>query len=487
MRKQIITALTMVLLLCAATVLAEPNAVKEEPNKASYTKLIPPEKLKDDLDFLFKSIEEIHPNMYAYITKKEFSKLRAELYEKASVPMSRLEFYKAIAPVVAAIKNGHTFVAFFNTPNKEFTEYLNQGGKIFPLAFLFDGDLVMLGSFGGVEELPAGGEVLTIDGQNAKEFLIKTARYSPSENKAYNLTLMESRFYVPLFLWLEKGDNTSLRLTIKNIDGITNDYTIKALSSTEIKEMALKKKSQFAQNTQQGSEKWQPYSYHHLSDANSGVIKFDSFWDMEKFKKFLNDTFKEIKEKNIKYLIIDIRDNPGGNSQLGDEFLKYLTNKPFRQYDKCELKLSSQVRERHMDDNMASDFLSRLATLLKLNLTKPGYNPLRFNGKVYLLIGPKSASSATDFAQTVKYYKIGTLIGEETVDTVVNYGDCLTQKLPNSELDFSVACKYFVCVGGKPDGHGVIPDYEVKPKPEDVAKGVDTVMQFTLDLIKRGK
>ena len=38
--------------------------------------------------------------------------------------------------------------------------------------------------------------------------------------------------------------------------------------------------------------------------------------------------------------------------------------------------------------------------------------------------------------------------------------------------------------GSKNDGRGVIPDYEVKQKPEDTAKGVDTVLQFTLNLIK---
>jgi len=32
--------------------------------------------------------------------------------------------------------------------------------------------------------------------------------------------------------------------------------------------------------------------------------------------------------------------------------------------------------------------------------------------------------------------------------------------------------------------NGIIPDYEVKQKPEDTAKGVDTVLQFTLNLIK---
>jgi C-terminal processing protease CtpA/Prc len=88
------------------------------------------------------------------------------------------------------------------------------------------------------------------------------------------------------------------------------------------------------------------------------------------------------------------------------------------------------------------------------------------------------------FASMAKYYSIATLVGEETGDATACYGDTLHFSLPNSKLQIVVACKYFVNVGGKPDGHGVIPDCEVKQTRDDTAKGVDTVLQFTLNLIK---
>ena len=59
--------------------------------------------------------------------------------------------------------------------------------------------------------------------------------------------------------------------------------------------------------------------------------------------------------------------------------------------------------------------------------------------------------------------------------------------LPNTELSFSVAAKRFVDAGGKEDGRGIIPDYEVKQKPEDTAKSIDTALEFTLNLIKTGE
>ena len=56
--------------------------------------------------------------------------------------------------------------------------------------------------------------------------------------------------------------------------------------------------------------------------------------------------------------------------------------------------------------------------------------------------------------------------------------------MPNTHLKLQVPRELIVLPGNKDDGHGVIPDYEVKQRPEDTAKNVDTVLQFTLNLIK---
>ena len=104
---------------------------------------------------------------------------------------------------------------------------------------------------------------------------------------------------------------------------------------------------------------------------------------------------------------------------------------------------------------------------LTVNEKRPPSNRLRFEGKTYVLIGPASASSAVCFASAMKHYRIGTLVGQETLDTTSNYGDCLNFVLPNSGLRASAACKYWVYPGSREDGRGVIPHHEVKQKQED--------------------
>ena len=80
----------------------------QQSSSPTYTQLVPPEKLKEDLDFLFKTIEEVHPNMYAYVSQEEFKQLKEQLYERISRPIKSLNFYKVVAPVVASLRSGHT-------------------------------------------------------------------------------------------------------------------------------------------------------------------------------------------------------------------------------------------------------------------------------------------------------------------------------------------------------------------------------------------
>ena len=59
--------------------------------------------------------------------------------------------------------------------------------------------------------------------------------------------------------------------------------------------------------------------------------------------------------------------------------------------------------------------------------------------------------------------------------------------MPCSELNFGVSHKYFLRAGGFDDGRGVIPDYNIQQTSDDIAKGVDTVLEFTKELIRKNQ
>jgi hypothetical protein len=69
---------------------------------------VPPEKLREDFRILRGAMEEGRPGIYRYTPKPVLDR-RFDQAEKAlDRPMNVYEFYRIVAPVVAAIKCGHT-------------------------------------------------------------------------------------------------------------------------------------------------------------------------------------------------------------------------------------------------------------------------------------------------------------------------------------------------------------------------------------------
>ncbi|MHC4132496.1 MAG: S41 family peptidase [Planctomycetota bacterium] len=455
-------------------------------DQPDYAKLIPPEKLKEDLDFIFKTIEEVHPNMYAYTPKEEFKPIREQLYKDVNRSMTVLEFYKLVAPVVAALKNSHTGVhpPYLN----EFKSYYKGGGLVFPLEIAWEGPIAVICKDYSHNSLAPDSELLMINGKSAQEMLSNFAELFAAECKyPYRLQYTNNPNLLRFLLFLEYGEVKSWDLKIKLNDGKVNSYTINSITSTEIIDQE-EKHSDF------GSM----FSYHHFPDYKAVLLKIKSFGGtLEKldvfqndFRRFLKDTFQKIREENISNLIIDIRDNEGGTESPVHVLMEYLTSESYRLYEKAEIKISTQSSEqiRHLRQQLPDKFEGKKQgdiVVIELPLRKPPDNTLRFSGPIFVLTGSQTWSASTVFASAMKCFKVGTLVGEETPDPPTLYGSSVFSELPHSVLKFAVASKLLVAACGRADGRGIVPDYEVKQNPEDTAQGVDTALQFTLDLIRK--
>ncbi len=479
--KKIITIFSIVVSssLCAEISFANSHQWPTEPNQPDYAKSIPPDKLKEDLDFLFKSIEEVHPNMYAYTSKEKFSPLRDQLYSQINRPITRLEFYKLAAPVVASLKSGHTYIQPFAQELKKFIE---NGGSVFPLVLCSDGSKIILTENYTSTPLPLGKTVLAINGQPAAEIFAKFARLFPAENRNTNSAVLERPEILGWLLHLEYGPVKSWTLEIKETNSLVDSYTVEPVPLEKI----------IATKARPTNEKEKNY-YQYLPEYDATLLEINSFGtDLEKFKKFLKESFQKIPKQKVLNLIIDIRENSGGSDMNANALLEYLAQKPYKQFEQARIKNSQQAQKgiaplRQQSPQLFENKKVGDIITLDLPLKTPADNPLRFKGRTFVLIGPKSFSTSTSFAAAIKQFRIATLVGEETGDPTIVYGNCIDVLLPNSGLTVTIAGRAFVLAGGTDDGRGVLPDYGVKQTPEGTAKGVDTVLQFTLNLIKDRK
>lgn len=258
------------------------------------------------------------------------------------------------------------------------------------------------------------------------------------------------------------------------------------------------------------------------------------------WQKFLQDTFHTVQEKHLTGMIIDLRENDGGDSNLGDDLLDYLTDKPYRMASRKEWKFSPRymtspafaeffaegesMSAKLKDQPETADekkffalnpnpspaikqwILAHGSTVLKARLVKiaphwlePDYSPatasetlvwnfdelrtppspfpLRFSGCTCFLISHRTFSSAIMLGNTVQDFKLATLIGEET-PPCNEFGEVYAFQLPHSEIRAYVPSAQFVRANGDAtDPHGIIPNIPVAQTPADTAKGADTVLE----------
>lgn len=440
--------------------------------------------LISDLESMISTINNIHPNPYHSITKVAFDKLTDSVKKGFKENMTAAEAWPLFSRTIAAFDEGHSTIAF---PAEKQKQIQQDEIKIFPVLIKeFDGAaFVVRYDLSEENTLQQGDLINKINGQTAT-------------------SLMEylASFYGGLTNWrhLQAIRDFSGNLCLHKIEppykieytreGEKKQVVINGISYTELVQKAAELRKRNPVNNVSAS-----YSFQRLEN-NTGYLDFRSMRDLTLFEKFLDSIFNEIKNNPVNGLIIDLRQNGGGNSVLGEKLIGYITTKPFRMGGGSLWKVSDEYK----------DFIRKQATSNKVYqsgsfqnyLNKStgemikGFNPkavappknkLVYTGKVCVLIGPNTFSSANMLANAIKDYQLATLIGEPTGEPGNDYGELYWTNLPNTQLRFYSCVKQFIRANGNAeDNDPILPDITVKQQHNSNA---DDVLEFAKEWINR--
>ncbi len=438
--------------------------------KWTFQESLYPDKLHEDYNFLFSSMEEIHPNPYAYLMRSEFQSQRNQGYLRIRI-ITRADFYHLLAPIIAQLRCGHMYMAPFRD---QFTKYCDAGGLVIPLSVRIVEDKVLVAA-SGQDGPPRGSEILTINNEAIDNFVSRNGGRFAAERKAANPYLLEDPQLLCNMLWVDHSAPAELAVKVKLADGTEKEFTIAGVKWEEfVKQIPGAKPAN---------------SFKAISSEKMVVINLPVWTEDEKeFKNFLDDAFTLARQKKAASVVIDVRDNPGGDPNRAKMLISYLNDKPFKLYEDISVKLSKQFSG-NLEEKfpwMQGQEEGKVITQYPMPIKQD--NPVRFSGKVYVLMGKNSAGSTVAFLSAAHYYKLAMLVGEETMDTVHFYGDPVMVELPNSGLKLAVPSKKFDCVEDHPDYFGPMKlNHVVAQKVADFRVGIDTAMQFTLGLIQSAK
>ncbi|WP_165917253.1 S41 family peptidase [Flaviaesturariibacter aridisoli] len=445
-----------------------------------------PAQVREDLDFVVRTIESMHPDPWHAISRAHFYRLRDSLAASVQYPVGSEEAYPLVARLCAALDEGHTHA--WPTPLSK--KIIDGKIPVFPVLLgpASEAGFPVLKDLGGDSALRPGDRITAINGQSTAHLF---ARFL--------------RFYGGMDAWRRSRLQNDL-LVLLQANGIHAPYIIRYVRngrSGTVQRSALRYAEFKARRDAFRKTRVQPkqadYSFERLP-GSIGLLNVNTMeGDPQAFLKFLEDTFTVLQQQPVKGLVIDLRRNGGGNSLFGWYLLNFITSKPLRMSGDVYWKMSPQVRDwyRGLDSARRSGpdsakwarYLAHadgdIIVLPASAPEAPEANALRFEGPVAVLIGPHTFSSANMTAATISDYHLATLIGEPTGEPANDYGEVLYFDTPNARVNFGSCTKLFTRPNGnRTDNNPVLPDISVKTVPG--ATG-DAVLEAAQRWIRHGK
>jgi C-terminal processing protease CtpA/Prc len=450
--------------------------------------------MQADFDLMRKALEEAHTGLYRYTTKTEMARAFDAQRAKLNRPMTKLEFFAIANETLAPIRCGHT-----GTGPDEELRTAAANARMFPLRVLLEGRrlLVTFNDTPDDQTIRPGMEIVEINGRKVGDIFDRILPKLPADGdietgKRVNLQRNFGRHY---WMFIEQAGE----FTVKARDAAGKTVTAKL---TGVKD-ADRTKNQNPVNAElQASLAKLDWSRENLGlrflrDPEVAQIRIRGFGGQD-YPQWIENTFKTLREKGTKTLILDLRSNGGGTDMYGAMLVSYLTDKPFRYFDHINVKTiqpsfkehsdwradrEAQLRER-MDPNPAGGYFVNVKGHQGVAEQSPGKYP--FLGQVLVLIDGGTFSTAADFCAVAHHLKRATFIGEETGGGYYgnNSGMQTILTLPNSKARIRLPMyEYWNAVPGY-DGkrRGTRPDHVVETKLANLLRGVDEHLELALKL-----
>jgi len=476
------------------------------PLDLSKLKKVSPELLLKDYKLIEQMVLEVHPGTYRYNTKDEINEQLEKLKKTFQDSLSIQEAYVAISRLTASLKCGHTR-AGFNNQSRVVQAILHEQKDKILFAFKWLGDeMVVTRNASEVKELKRGTRVLTINSTPVSEIRNQIMNLSAadgatdgnrsflSESNGYDFRYNSFDVFFHLLFPSEKFE---LEFQMPDSEEVLRT-TVFPLTREERSEILVDRYPDFPKSR---NDLWN----FTITDDNIGVLEVNSFglygWKALTidYKAFLEDTFAQLNQKEIKHLVIDIRKNTGGNDEMAEELFKYLIKEvePLEREGRTRYTSFPEGLKSHVDSWGDDPWYFELEPD---RTTEDGYycftenfenQKLKskgkvFNGEIFLLTSGANSSLSYYTAARFKLQNVGTIIGQETGGNLndINGGQILFLRLPHTQIEVD-----FPVMGGftleTQKDSGVTPDVITSYTVEDIVTHRDVEMDVVNALIHK--
>ncbi|MBC8059713.1 MAG: peptidase S41 [Clostridiaceae bacterium] len=379
----------------------------------------------EDIDYLASQLPKKHANLFFSCKKEDFVKAIETLKNK--VP--RLPSYEIavdIAKILATFRDAHTSAML-------------PVSLLLPIeVYWFKEGLYIISASEQYKELE-GYRITNVEGLEIQKVLKILGKIISYENKNFLKAQLPKYFpAIELLYGLSLAHSIdNIELTLEDVNENSRRVTINSLPFKILKDSNINNTtSLFEEQTnlplyRKNPEKY--YWFQYLSESKTVYFKYNACRDMKEkdLLTFGRELICFIEENEVTKLIIDLRNNFGGNSQLLEDFIKSIKH--------CE----------------------------KINI----------KGSLYVITGRDTFSSSLLNLYSLKAKTKAIFIGEPTGGKPNCYGEVENFKLKNSGITICYSTRYYKII--KNDRLlSFLPDVNIEISVEDFIAGKDPCLDY---------
>jgi hypothetical protein len=207
-----------------------------------------------------------------------------------------------------------------------------------------------------------------------------------------------------------------------------------------------------------------PVSVELLETDQTAILTIPTFAirDVNRYNQFMDSLFADLKNKETKHLIIDLRGNSGGHPIFAAQLFSYLCREDFIYFN---------------SDDRVEEF-------------GPLYTPLppshfQFVGQSYCLVDGGCLSTTGHFISLASYHQTSLIIGEDPGSNF-RCNDMSRQfTLPYSRIEINIPTKTFSTAVDEKDFDHEIVDVYVDQDLISITEGRDIIMDKTMEMIRK--
>lgn len=437
------------------------------------------EQLQADFKLARESLQEAHGGIYRYTGKQELDRTFDDAAKRLDHPMDAMAFLRILEPAVAALRCGHTGIQLSPELRKQL-----EAAPLLPLDVkLIGGRVFILRDYASADAL-AGSEITAINGVSSAAIVATLTAASPGDGfiPTGRAARVARTFKEGLYNYFDmRGQFT---LAVKAPGAATRTVQLQGQPLA-----ALRAASASLYPQDQRSKKFIELTF--VDEGRIARLQVFSFMDDEEDddgETLLKAAFEKIAASGARTLLLDLRNNGGGEDKLGKLVFAHLVDHPFPYYEELTVMHPGLSFASHVEGSggipegallARPDGLYALRSHQNLGIQQPRA-PV-FKGKVIALINGGSFSTTAELISQLHDKHRATFVGEESGGAYHgnSSGRDAVLVLPNSALRVGIPLvTYKLAISGQHAvGRGVTPEHVVQPVIGDYLHGRDPQLE----------